>query len=306
MSRGESFSQKVKKELCTVEQDNFTDKSLHLAFSLASSASFRSHKIIFKCYNSNYIELIKSYIDDILDVDYILEEKKTQSTFEFSSKVAVKAVFDLLETELDFNWVRGQINRDIADFNQEERIDILRSAFLMNGSMACPEQSYQLELALKRLSVKNFLNELLLDENIEVSTGSNAFFLYLRTGDDIAEFLGLIGAHKSLLEFENIRVKKKVNEDVNRIVNFDNANLQRVADSTARQILALKKLNDIGAYQMLPEDLKEVANLRLQFPGYSLSDLAAEMEPSISKSGMYHRLAKLEKWINDYLKSNAD
>lgn len=306
MSRSESFSQKVKKELCLVEQEDISDKSLHLAFSLASSASFRSNKIIFKCYNSNYIELIKKYIEKVLDVDYKLDEKKTQSNFEFSSKSSVSAVFDLLEAELNFNWVRGQINRDITDFNEKEKIDILRSAFLMNGSMACPEQSYQLELALKRLSVKNFLNELLLKEEIEVSSGSNAFFLYLRTGDDIAEFLGLIGAHRSLLEFENIRVKKKVNEDVNRIVNFDNANLQRVADSTARQILALKKLNDIGAYNMLPEDLKAVANLRLKFPGYSLSDLAAEMEPNISKSGMYHRLAKLEKWINDYLKSNAD
>lgn len=206
---------------------------------------------------------------------------------------------------LDFNSVRGQIRKAPENFSDEERALLLRAGFLTNGSMAMPEQNYQIEFSIKRTSVNRFYKSLLELEGFDVLDIKPKMqsILYLKSGDEISDFLGTIGSHRGLLNFENIRVHKNVNEQVNRAMNFDNANIERVANTAAKQIAGINRLIESNSFSNLPDDLKEIALARMENPGYSLREIGESLVDPIGKSGVYHRFNKLEKWINSYFET---
>lgn len=298
-----SFSQLVKEELCDVERVSEDEHALILAFTLASLGSFRGDGIRLKINNFDFADFLEEALANLIPGKYIVNEQKSQVTFKVNDDVeTTDLVKAFLYEELGFNTVRGQVNTTPDEFAEEERKTILRAGFLANGSMAMPEQNYQIEFVIKRKSVNSFYLKVLELENLDVlAVASNNKILYLKSGDDISTFLAKIGAHKSLLNFENIRVHKTVNEQVNRAVNFDNANIERVTNTAVKQIGAIRQLIEANGFNILPEDLKEIANARLENPGYSLREIGESLEKPLGKSGVYHRFSKLEKWIADYL-----
>lgn len=118
--------------------------------------------------------------------------------------------------------------------------------------------------------------------------------VYLKEGQYIAEFLLQSGAHESLLAFESLRVEKEMRNSVNRVVNCDNANAQRIANTSARQLELIRFLRDSRTLGQLPAELQAAAEARLENPDLSLRELGELMDPPIGKSGMNHRLKKLE------------
>lgn len=302
----QSFSEKVKTEISDYEDMDNAESLLILAFTLASEAIFRLDTITLKVKLEDFAKLLNQALKSNFAFEFEVKELKTVYELSLNSKKEVDQVKAALEEVLGFSSISAKISKSATDFDQEERSTLLRAAFLAAASMANPLQSYQIEFNLSRKSISDFLEELLIAEDLEpLATKSPTHsILYLKEGDKIALFLAKIGAHKALLEFENIRVKKRVNEEVNRAVNCDNANIQRIAESSARQINLINKLNEANAYGLLPNDLRELADLRLQYPGYSLKELGELQEPSVSKSGMHHRFSKLEKWIRNYLNEN--
>ena len=129
--------------------------------------------------------------------------------------------------------------------------------------------------------------------------GSNV--IYIKDADDIAAVLGLSGAAKALLHFEAGRVDKEVNNSVNRVVNCDSANARRIADTAARQMDLLERLQQEKGFEFLPPQLRETAESRLANPGLSIAELGALQSKSIGKSGMHHRLRKLEQIAEEEL-----
>ena len=119
--------------------------------------------------------------------------------------------------------------------------------------------------------------------------------LYIKDGEEISKFLAFIGANKSVLKFEEIRVQKHMNNKINRLVNCEGANLNKVLNASIEQINAIKKLQQNGKFENLDESLKEVANLRLQFPDMPLEKLGEKMINPIGKSGVNYRLQKIIK-----------
>jgi hypothetical protein len=125
--------------------------------------------------------------------------------------------------------------------------------------------------------------------------------IYLREGQYLADYLLMAGAHQSLLSFESLRVEKEMRNSVNRVVNCDSANLQRVADAAARQSELFRTLQSCGLDNLLPPDLKAAAELRLENPDLALMELGALMNPPLGKSGMNHRLKRFEQLAVDLL-----
>lgn len=173
----------------------------------------------------------------------------------------------------------------------------LRGAFLASGFMNDPMKAYQIEMTLRSVRASNFLMLLLHAENIEpaIMSRNGHPVLYFKEGRAIADFLALIGAHNSLLRFESVRVDKELRNSVNRVVNCDTANAQRQANACARQSAALETLLDHDAGARIPEELLEAARVRVDNPGMSIKDLGELMTPPIGKSGMNHRLRRLEE-----------
>ena len=127
--------------------------------------------------------------------------------------------------------------------------------------------------------------------------------VYLKEGQEIVNFLNIIGAHNALMKMENIRIIKDVRNQVNRIVNCETANLGKTVNASLRHVNSISYINDSIGIGALPEALKEIALLRIEHPDKSLSELGKMLNPVLSKSGVNHRLKKIDK-MAEKLKDN--
>lgn len=177
----------------------------------------------------------------------------------------------------------------------------VRGAFLGSGSINNPENKYHIEVTLKdrhmaEMMIKtlqrydiNFkiLNASKVEDN-EVATGKCS--IYSKDGEEISKFLAFIEASSSVLKFEEIRVYRDMRNNVNRIVNCETANLSKTVNAAVKQIEAIKKLKENGKFNNLPENLKEIANLRIENPEASLTELGKMLKEPVGKSGVNYRL----------------
>jgi DNA-binding protein WhiA len=109
------------------------------------------------------------------------------------------------------------------------------------------------------------------------------------------DFLRTVGASKALLDFENVRIVKSMRNNVNRQVNFETANLAKTVDASVRQIACIKQIVDSYGWDGIPAGLRNLAELRLEFPDSSLRELGEMMVPPLTKSGVAHRMRRLEE-----------
>ena len=128
-----------------------------------------------------------------------------------------------------------------------------------------------------------------------VSAHSETSVIRIRKGDAISTFLPLIGAVSSIFEFENIRVSREVTGNVNRVINCDSGNARRQVDAGARRTELFMLLLAFPESASLPKELLTEGSLHIENPGLSITELGRLMDPQISKSGMNHRLIKLEE-----------
>lgn len=173
----------------------------------------------------------------------------------------------------------------------------LRGVFLGGGSISDPEKTYHLELVTNNSeyaeSIKKLVNSY--DLNAKVVNRKGNFVLYLKEGEQIVDFLNVIGAHKALLNLENVRIYKEMRNNVNRIVNCETANLSKIVNASMRQINNIELIKARIGFDKIPEGLAEIAELRLKYPDASLKELGEMMSPPIGKSGVNHRLRKLDE-----------
>lgn len=172
----------------------------------------------------------------------------------------------------------------------------LKGAFLGGGSVSKPESDYHLELVTGSFSFADTLVAIMKSFNLPVrlTDRKNDYIIYLKDGEAIISFLRIVGANIALLDFENVRVVKEMRNQINRIVNCETANLQKTVNASFRQVENIKLIDKIMGLENLPDKLKEVAKLRMDFPEATLQELVVCNNNKISKSGINHRLRKLE------------
>lgn len=122
---------------------------------------------------------------------------------------------------------------------------------------------------------------------------SNQYLIYLKEGEQISNFLALIGANNAVLKFEDIRIKREMRGKVNRLVNCETANLNKTINAAIEQIEAINRLKQNGKFNKLDDNLKEIANLRIENPNISLIELGKMLKKPIGKSGVNYRLKKI-------------
>lgn len=173
----------------------------------------------------------------------------------------------------------------------------LRGAFLGAGSLSNPEKTYHMEFVANSQEHAEELMKLInsFELNSKVIQRKNNYIVYLKEGENIIDLLNIIGAHAALLDLENVRIYKEMRNNVNRLVNCETANLNKTVDAAFRQIESIKLIKQKVGLKKLHPGLREVAELRLNYPDVSLKELGEMLIPPIGKSGINHRLRKIER-----------
>ncbi len=171
----------------------------------------------------------------------------------------------------------------------------LRGAYLAAGSMSDPYKGYHLELVCQSQEMAELLVKLLRDFGLEakVVLRKKSYVVYMKEGENIADFLNIIEAHKALMEFENTRIYKGVRNMVNRKVNCEAANITKTVNAATRQVEDIEYIRSVYGLERLPDALREMAYVRLENPEAALGELGKLLDPPVGKSGVNHRLRKL-------------
>ena len=181
------------------------------------------------------------------------------------------------------------------------RRSYLRGAFLGGGSVNKPAGDYHLELVTGNQDFAKTLVRVMRAFRLSarMTDRKNDYIVYLKDGDTIISFLNVIGAHQALMDFESVRVIKDMRNQVNRLVNCETANLQKTVNAALRQVESIQLIARTTGLHNLPAPLREAAEVRLAHPEATLSELVEALDGRISKSGMNHRLRKLEQLAAD-------
>jgi len=171
----------------------------------------------------------------------------------------------------------------------------LRTIFLISGSVSDPNKSYRLELVFKNEvlanEIKDFLKEI--DYVFLSSRRNNTYILYTKKSETVKDFLAYIGATKAYFKFIDCKILKEVRNEANRASNCDSANINKMLDASKKYNKAIRYLLKTGDYELLSPDLKETAKLKIENNEITFQELGKQLNPPISKSGVYHRLERI-------------
>lgn len=187
------------------------------------------------------------------------------------------------------------------ELQEEPQKALIRGVFLGSGSVNNPENKYHLEITFSNKENLNYVLQLLKEFGLsfKILNSIKKNSIYIKEGEEISNFLALIGANSSVLKFEDIRIQREMRGKVNRLVNCKSANLNKTLNASVEQIEAIKKLQENKKFNKLDDNLKEIANLRLENPDMPLSELGKLLTNPVGKSGVNYRLKKLIELAND-------
>lgn len=173
----------------------------------------------------------------------------------------------------------------------------LRGAFMSVGSVNDPNKSYNLEFVCNDIKQAQLISDLLLsfDVSSKISNRKNTFVVYIKEAESIVDVLNILGAHKSLMYMETLRVEKDVRNSINRKVNCETANIAKTVGACSKQIADIKKIDEKLGLDNLEEPLRQIAYARLEHESCSLAELGSYLNPTVGKSGVNHRLRKISE-----------
>ena len=214
--------------------------------------------------------------------------------FQIWEKEKIEAIMDSFGFNMD-KTLSLHVNYPVVE---EEccKAAFLRGAFLAGGSVTAPEKGYHMEFTTTHFSVARE-TDLLIRELMgfapKTAKRGGGQVLYLKQSEQISDFLTCLGAPVASMGIMEARLEKELNNKVNRRCNCDDANTSKVVEAAQEQLSAIRILKEMGLTEKLPAKLKQAADAREENPSASLSELAAMMDPPITKPAMNNRMKKL-------------
>lgn len=284
-----SFSSDVKEELSKISNLANKDevKAELIGYLLTSNIDIHKNTLKYSTENQYNINRFGKLLSNLGYIDYKIEiQGKVYS-------ITVKQL-DLAEVKFSDKFIYLE---NIDWINSKENLEkaVVRGSFLGSGSINNPKNKYHMEILFSLEENAKFILKTLNKYNIEFKMLENNSTLYSKDGEEISKFLAFIGASSSVLKFEDIRVFREMRNNVNRLVNCETANINKIATTAAKQINAIDKIRKKGKFDSLPENLKEIAEIREKNPDMSLVELGKLLKTPIGKSGVNHRLKTIEK-----------
>jgi cell division protein WhiA len=301
-----SFASETKKELTNLEiKPCCIQAELSALIRMNGSMSFSNRKLIVDIQTENaaiarriYTLIKKSYDVPVeLLVRKKMRLKKNNVYIVRLSQRAKEILEDMKILGEGFTFIHD-IASDLVKKKCCKR-SYLRGAFLAGGSVNNPEtSSYHLEVASLYKEHNESLCELMNKFGLNSKTleRKKGYITYLKEAEKITEFLNIIGAVNALLRFEDVRIVRDMRNSVNRLVNCETANLNKTIGASIRQVENIRYINETVGLHILPEKLREIAELRLHYTDVTLKELGEMVTGgTISKSGINHRLRKIDE-----------
>ena len=291
-----SFSSNVKAELC---KDSLSKKSCAVAEGygvLLYCNTFSSTEIRIITESRDFAARLPRLFKKAFGITFDQEpaaQDRGKLQFAISSEDKIAKIFETLQMDLKAS-LTLHVNFGMLE-EEAECMAYLRGAFLAGGSVTDPAKRYHLEMTTSHYKVSRETCALLIECGFspkELSRGGNNI-LYFKQSDYIEDFLTAIGAQVSAMGVMEAKVEKDLRNGVNRRVNCETANLTKVVYASMGQMAAIRALEEAGELDKLPGKLRETALLRKENPEATLQELAAMLEPPITKSAINHRMRKL-------------
>ena len=291
-----SFSSNVKAELC---KDSLSKKSCAVAEGygvLLYCNTFSSTEIRIITESRDFAARLPRLFKKAFGVTFDQEpdaRDRGKLQFAITAEDKITKIFDALQMDLKSS-LTLHVNFGMLE-EEAECMAYLRGAFLAGGSVTDPAKRYHLEMTTSHYKVSRETCALLVECGFspkELSRGGNNI-LYFKQSDYIEDFLTAIGAQVSAMGVMEAKVEKDLRNGVNRRVNCETANLTKVVDASMGQMAAIRALEEAGELEKLPGKLRETALLRRENPEATLQELAAMLQPPITKSAINHRMRKL-------------
>lgn len=294
-----SFSKDIKEELSKLNtlSNKENVKFELIGYLISNNTSTIKERIRYSTENEYNINRFNKILNT-LKIDYKIElQGKVYS-------IIFKKV-NLNEIEYKENKIQINIGNEI-DIKKDELMlkSLARGCFLGGGSLNNPNNKYHLEILFSTLKNAKFVLEVLKKFGVgaKLFERKNSTSIYIKEAEEISKMLAFIGANKSVLNFEEIRVMRDTRNNINRLVNCETANLNKTINAAIEQIEQIEYLQKIGEFDNLPENLKEIAILRKENPDVSLVQLGQMLSYPIGKSGVNHRLKKICEIAKEYRK----
>lgn len=305
-----SFSVQVKNELARIIPENLEVQLSELSALIRMSGTLKLigfNKLSFTISTENpaiarkVFTLIKNCFGITVEIQvnkqsnlkknntYILSVSYDQGANDILENVGI------LEKEGDvLSWVSTIPKKLVA--KQDGKRAYLRGAFLGSGSISDPTKMYHLEFSTVNIDISENLKKILNSYklNAKIVARKNTNVVYIKESEHITDLLNLMGAYNALMHLEDVKIKKQMRNDVNRLVNCETANLNKTVETSMRQIDCINYVIEKCGIDYLPENLHEIALLRIENPDMSLKELGEIMEKPLGKSGVNHRLKKIE------------
>ncbi len=258
---------------------------------LFAKAVADNKRITLSLSSAEYAEFTSKLISEFYGVAYINRSSSggRHIFVSFDSPAVAKYLLEIDKlSDLDMNVIFPRKCRSCLS-------SFLRGVFLAGGRLSDPKKQYALEFSLgSRTEIfGQMLSALGMDPLI--SHKKNGAILYFRKGDEIEEFYGHAGLNSIVFDVIEQKITSLARRESQRYLNCVTNNLGRMAAVSERQIAIISKLEELKLLSSLPEELEETARLKLKYPDLPLSALASQMIPAISKSGLSHRLKKIEE-----------
>ena len=287
-----SFSSDVKEELSKVNNlaNKIQVKYEFIGYLISNNSSVVGNKIRYATESQYNINRFAKLLSN-LKIDYKIEMEG--KSFVIKLKNSEFNEIEIIDKKLIL-----KIQENLDEKNEKS---LVKGVFLGAGSINNPDNKYHLEIRFSNQENEEIVLEILKKYNInfkKLDSQKNKS-IYIKEGEEISKFLAFIGANFSVLKFEDIRVQRQMRGKVNRLVNCKAANLNKTLNASVEQIDAIRKLQQNGKFNKLEDNLKEIANLRLENPDMPLLELGKLLKNPVGKSGVNYRLKKIIEIANE-------
>ena len=294
-----SFCSEVKNEICAILPERPCCKKAMLNGAFAFFNTVSNSRIKMNTESASVARYINTLIGDTVGISPDVTIKKSDRIKGFAIEINDKEEILRIANELGLinkntQQISGVIDGNLS-VNPCCQRAVIKGAFLAAGSVTNPQKSYHFEISGHRRASINVLNELLIsmDFNPKIIKRGADYVLYLKEKEAIADMLNLIGSKEMFFRFHDTLLMKEVKNKLNRKQNFEQANLSKTVNAAVEQNMAIRNIIDSNRFEELPDNLKELALLRMENPEASLSELSELLSEPLTRSGINHRLKKL-------------
>ena len=309
-----SFTTNIKEEISSFKNTK-SELIAELSGYIRNNGNIQDNMITMSTENKWIMERVTNSLKDFYNIDVPIE---TVENLNFSKKdlyqIKISLTNDKCLKELgiidDNNEYIETIPSYIVGANEEIR-GYLRGVFLACGSINDPKTSrYHMELLVERPSEAVFVQKLLnlFDLNAKILNRDKGYMIYIKEAERISDFIKIIGANKAVLYYEDIRVYRDKKNNTNRLNNMEQANMDKVIETANSQLKDIEIIEKNDGLVLLDDKVLIALKYRKKYPEASLKELAEiislETNKSITKSGLNHRLKKIEDLANQFRKMN--